>query len=381
MMRLNRNDYNNIMSLQSHNHQIDQHDLTATRSSSAAEVISEPSHTTMHSNSSPRVNDAGAFLISSPHASLFSNFPNQQDDQYSYQPPYAPICTSTIDTAAATTNPTATPPNPTTGIIAFRAEVFSMVADERKPFVAKGGARESFPIKLFKMLEHIDLHEPELAKIVSWQPDERSFLVHGGAKKLEQQILPRFFKGQKQYASFRRQLNLWGFRRINQKGTDKGAYYHKMFVRGKPHLCRDMSLMAQTSLMARTQGSRSGNDSPRYDSTWGNVEEVKPRLFNTLPALAPAGKCLAPGAAEHVGETSNSASFSPGSSRSWISWLSEEEGEKDTASDQSTADSILFTLKNDYSAADLEPFSGNPPRMTQEETHNMLDFLGKISRL
>ena len=363
-MRLNRNDYKNIMSLQSHNHhQIDQHDLTATRSSSAAEVISEPSHTTMHSNSSPRVNDAGAFLISSPHASLFSKFPNQQDDQYSYQPPYAPVCASAIDTAAAAI-PTPTSPNPTTGIIAYRAEVFPMVADERK-LVAKGGVRQSFPMKLFKMLEHIDLHEPELANIVSWQPDGRSFLVHGGTKKMEEHILPRFFKGQKQYASFRRQLNLWGFRRVNQKGTDKGAYYHEMFLRSKPHLCRDMSLVAQT------QGSSNSND-PHYESTWGNVEGVEPR-FKTLPALALAGKYLAPGAAEQVSETSFSASSSPASSRPW---LSEEEGEKDTESDQST-----FSLKNHYSAVDLEPFSGTPPRMTQEVTHNMLDFLGKISRL
>ena len=376
-MRLNQNNYNNIISLQNHNHQIDQHDLTS--SSSAAE-LSRTSHTTTMRNSSPRgVNDAGAFLISSPHAPFFSKAPNQQDDQYSYQPSYAPICTSTIDTATAT-NPTATPPNPTNSIIAFRAEVFSMVADERKPFVAKSGARESFSIKLFKMLEHIDLHEPELAKIVSWQPDGCSFLVHGGPKKLEQQILPRFFKGQKQYASFRRQLNLWGFRRVNRKGTDKGAYCHKMFVRGKPHLCHDMRLMAQTSLMAQTQGSRSGNDSPRYDSTWGNSEEVEPR-FDAFPALAPAGTYLARGATEHVGETFNSASSSPGSSRPWLSWLLEEGGEKNTVSDPSTADSTLFMLKNDYSAADLEPFSGSPPRMTQEETHNMLDFLGKISRL
>jgi hypothetical protein len=372
MIRLNRSDYNNIMSLLSNNHQIDQHDLTA---GSAAEVISEPSHTTMHNSSPPRVNDAGAFLtIRSPHASLFSKFSNQQDDQYSYQPPYAPVCASTIDTAAAA-NPTPTPPNPNAGIIAYRAaEVFSIVADERK-LVTKGGVRESFPMKLFKMLEHIDLHEPELANIISWQPDQRSFLVHGGTKKMEEHILPRFFKGQKQYASFRRQLNLWGFRRVNQKGTDKGAYYHEMFLRSKPHLCRDMSL-----LMAQTQGGSSSRNDPHYESTWGNVDEVEPR-FNTLAALALAGKHLAPGAAEQVRETSNSASFSPGSSRPWISWLSEEGGEKDMAFDQLTADSIFFSLKNNYSAVDLEPFSGTPPQMTQDETHNMLDFLGKISRL
>ena len=55
---------------------------------------------------------------------------------------------------------------PTAGIIAYSAEVFSIVADKRKLVVAKGGVRESFPMKVFKMLEHIDIHEPELANIV-----------------------------------------------------------------------------------------------------------------------------------------------------------------------------------------------------------------------
>ena len=139
MMRLNRNDCNNTKYLLSHNHQIDQYDLIA---GSATEMISEPSHTTMHNRSPPRVNDEGAFLISRPHASLFSKCPTQQDDQYSCQPPYAPVCASAIDTAAATVSTTPTPPNPTAGIIAYSAEVFSIVADKRKLVVAKGGVRE-----------------------------------------------------------------------------------------------------------------------------------------------------------------------------------------------------------------------------------------------
>jgi len=319
------------------------------------------------------VNDAGAFLVSSP-STLLSTFPNQRDDvvQHSYQP-YAHVCASTIDTAAAHTNPSApTPSNPTTGIIAYR-DLFSMGAEERNTFVAKGGVRDSFPIKLFKMLEHIDLHEPELANIVSWQPDGCSFLVHGNTKTMEEQILPRYFKGQKHYASFSKQLNLWGFRRFNKKGEDSsGAYYHTMFLRDKPHLCRDISLVAQK------QGS--SRNSHRYDLTWANVEEhVEPR-FNTCPVLAPAGESLAPGAAEQVGETSNSASSFPSSSRPWVSWLSEEGGEKVTASDQSQADSTLFTLKNHYSAVDLEPFSGSPPQMTQKETYQNLLSMGAVER-
>jgi hypothetical protein len=371
MMHLNANDDNNILTPPSQTNHIDQHDMN-NEDGSAVEVISEYSHKMYNNN---RVNDAGAFPIRSPHA-LFSKYPNQQDDQFFYPPYFAPVCASIIiDTAAAATKPTPTPTHPNAGIIAYRDLSSNMVADKRKPFVAKGGVRESFPIKLFKMLEHIDLHEPELANIVSWQPDGRSFLIHGGAKKMEQHILPRFFKGQKQYASFRRQLNLWGIRRVDQKGADKGAYYHEIFIRGKPNLCRDMSL-----LMARTQGSSSSRNRPRYDSTWGNVEEVKPRI-NTHPALAIAGNYVVPGADEQVRETSNSASSSLGFSRSLTLWLLEEGREKNMAFDQSRAASIFFTLKNQYSGVDLEPFCSRPPRMTQDETHNMLDFLGKISRL
>ena len=46
-----------------------------------------------------------------------------------------------------------------TSIIAH-CDLLSMGADQRKPFIAKGSVRESFPIKIFKMIEHIDLHEP-----------------------------------------------------------------------------------------------------------------------------------------------------------------------------------------------------------------------------
>jgi HSF-type DNA-binding len=40
-------------------------------------------------------------------------------------------------------------------------------------------------------------------------------------------------------ASFRRQLNLYGFIRLTQ-GLDSGAYYHELFLRGKPSLCHNM---------------------------------------------------------------------------------------------------------------------------------------------
>ena len=96
--------------------------------------------------------------------------------------------------------------------------------------------RALFPEKLFNILQYIDIYEPELAQIMSWQPHGRCFRVHN-IKQFEAHVLPRFFKHNK-YASFRRQLNLWGFKRLFQKSGDNGAYYHELFLRSKAFLHR-----------------------------------------------------------------------------------------------------------------------------------------------
>jgi len=61
------------------------------------------------------------------------------------------------------------------------------------PIVTKGGVTTPFPLKLYRMLEHIDREEPELRKIVSWQPHGRCFLVHK-QKQFAELVLPRFFQ-------------------------------------------------------------------------------------------------------------------------------------------------------------------------------------------
>jgi|AntRauTorckE5430_2_1112549.scaffolds.fasta_scaffold06699_3 hypothetical protein len=97
-----------------------------------------------------------------------------------------------------------------------------------------------FPEKLFKALQQIELHEPELADAISWQPSGRSFRVRN-VVKFEDIILPRFFNLCK-HASFRRQLNLWGFRRIIEKASeDHGSYCHDLFIRGDERLLRTIS--------------------------------------------------------------------------------------------------------------------------------------------
>jgi len=99
----------------------------------------------------------------------------------------------------------------------------------------RGGVTVSFPEKLHDML--CTVVQEGLEDIVSWQPHGRCFLVR---KKNEfvNEVMSRFFS-QSKLTSFQRQLNLYGFIRLTA-GSDRGAYYHELFLRGRPDLCRRM---------------------------------------------------------------------------------------------------------------------------------------------
>lgn len=95
-----------------------------------------------------------------------------------------------------------------------------------------GGVTQPFPEKLHTMLDNDD--DPST---VGWLPHGRAFLVRKPAE-FTTQIMPKYFR-QTKLTSFQRQLNLYGFRRLTQ-GVDSGAYYHELFLRGRPQLCLRM---------------------------------------------------------------------------------------------------------------------------------------------
>jgi hypothetical protein len=84
---------------------------------------------------------------------------------------------------------------------------------------------------------HSILSRPELADIVCWLPHGRSWRILKQSE-FEVGVIPAYFEHAK-YSSFIRQANGWGFRRVTQ-GRGRNSYYHELFLRGLPHLCKDM---------------------------------------------------------------------------------------------------------------------------------------------
>jgi hypothetical protein len=73
--------------------------------------------------------------------------------------------------------------------------------------------------------------------VISWQPHGRCFVVHK-PKEFVKDITPLYFK-QTKLTSFQRQLNLYGFCRLTA-GPDRGGYYHELFLKDRPFLCKRM---------------------------------------------------------------------------------------------------------------------------------------------
>uniref|UniRef100_A0A7S2NQY9 HSF-type DNA-binding domain-containing protein n=1 Tax=Leptocylindrus danicus TaxID=163516 RepID=A0A7S2NQY9_9STRA len=91
----------------------------------------------------------------------------------------------------------------------------------------------TFPFKL-----HMILKQTEHRKFISWAVHGRAWKVHD-TEAFTKRVLPQYFPKQTKYASFIRQVNLWGFERINA-GPDAGYYYHESFRKNKEMMCREM---------------------------------------------------------------------------------------------------------------------------------------------
>ena len=99
----------------------------------------------------------------------------------------------------------------------------------------RGSSETQFPGKLHDLLSWV--HGQRLTHIISWICNGHAFMIYDPSRLTE--ILPMFF-GQTLYRSFRRQLNMWHFLRL-QSGPHQGAFVHPLFLQGRKPLCQYMS--------------------------------------------------------------------------------------------------------------------------------------------
>ncbi|EJK70968.1 hypothetical protein THAOC_07634 [Thalassiosira oceanica] len=143
-----------------------------------------------------------------------------------------------------------------------------------------GGVTQPFPDKLMTMLDAESVARPE---VISWCSHGRAFICKQ-PKVFTDEIMGNYFK-QSKLTSFQRQLNLYGFRRIT-RGPDASAYYHELFLRGRPVLCMRM---------VRQKIKGTGHKQPIDHSTEPDfyaMAPIKPRP--TVTAVARAQYALPP---------------------------------------------------------------------------------------
>lgn len=97
------------------------------------------------------------------------------------------------------------------------------------------GRSEPFPAKLHRMLSELEQEGKD--DVCSFLPHGRAFCVHK-PKQFAEEIMPKYFR-MSRFSSFHRQLNLYDFKRLTE-GKDKGAYYHELFLYGRPALTIQM---------------------------------------------------------------------------------------------------------------------------------------------
>ena len=100
--------------------------------------------------------------------------------------------------------------------------------------------KKNFPQKLLEILETAEHFD-----ILKWLPGGIAFAIMD-KKRFTSEILPAYLK-QAQFTSFTRKLFRWKFITVPY-GPFMGVYYHELFRRDRPDLCKLMSCSSNTNV-------------------------------------------------------------------------------------------------------------------------------------
>lgn len=138
---------------------------------------------------------------------------------------------------------------PSKSIAAVPVPPFSFVLNEDFRQGKEDLPCQLFPWKIHDMLDDIERAanngQPTNAGIVSWKSDGTSFVVRD-QERFVQLVLPAYFQHEiKTWDEFTKTLAHWGFVQFTS-GPQEGSFFHRLLVKGKRSLCKQMRINGKT---------------------------------------------------------------------------------------------------------------------------------------
>lgn len=141
----------------------------------------------------------------------------------------------------------------------------------------RGGVIEPFPEKLHRLLTEVEA--AGRSDVISWVAAGRAFVIHK-PDKFFKEIVPLYFR-QSRLSSFKRQLNLYGYELINS-GPARGGYFHELFVKDHPDICRRMRRVAVKIGHSKGKDTELSGDVPSQIETHQTLTvDVQPEVHES----------------------------------------------------------------------------------------------------